>query len=123
MENKRKHLELIQGVINRIAGYLFLLKGWAITLVAALFTLSAKDANPKYVIVAYFPVITFWILEGYFLSQERSFRCLYDDVRKLNEGEIDFSMDTRTYRQDERNGWLRSIFSPTLLWFYLPLIL
>jgi len=122
MENKRQHLEMIQGVINRMAGNLFFLKGWAITLIAALFALAAKDANPKYIFVAYFPVLIFWILDGYFLSQKRLFRDLYDDVRKRDEKDIDFSMDTRGYRKNERNSWLCSMFSPTLLWFYVSLI-
>jgi len=122
MENKRQHLEMIQGVINRMAGNLFFLKGWAITLIAALFALSAKDTNPKYIFIAYFPILIFWILDGYFLSQERLFRDLYDDVRKRDEKDIDFSMDTREYRKKERNSWIRSMFSPTLLWFYLSLI-
>ena len=122
MENKRQHLEMIQGIISRMAGNLFFLKGWAITLIAALFALAAKDANLKYIIVAYFPVLIFWILDGYFLSQERLFRDLYDDVRKRDEKDIDFSMDTRKYKVNERNGWLRSMFSPTLLWFYVSLI-
>jgi hypothetical protein len=122
MENKRQHLEMIQGVINRMAGNLFFLKGWAITLIAALFALSAKDTNPKYIFIAYFPVLIFWVLDGYFLSQERLFRDLYDDVRKFDEKDIDFSMDTRKYRKNERNSWLRSMFSLTLLWFYLSLI-
>lgn len=113
---------MIQGVINRMAGNLFFLKGWAITLIAALFALSAKDTNPKYIFIAYFPILIFWILDGYFLSQERLFRDLYDDVRKRDEKDIDFSMDTREYRKKERNSWIRSMFSPTLLWFYLSLI-
>ena len=121
-ENKRQHLEMIQGVINRMAGNLFFLKGWAITLIAALFALAAKDANLKYIIVAYFPVLIFWILDGYFLSQERLFRDLYDDVRKRDEKDINFSMDTREYRKNERNSWICSMFSPTLLWFYVSLI-
>lgn len=123
MENKRQHLEMIQGVINRMAGNLFFLKGWAITLIAALFALSAKDANTQYFFIAYFPVLIFWILDGYFLSQERLFRNLYDDVRKRDEKDIDFSMDTRIYKDNPRNGWLYSMFSPTLLWFYLSLAL
>ena len=69
MENKRKHLELIQGIINRMAGNSFLLKGWSVTLVSAVFALSAKDANHAYFSIAYFPVIMFWILDGYFLSK------------------------------------------------------
>jgi hypothetical protein len=122
MENKRKHLEMIQAVINRMAGNLFFLKGWTITLIAALFALSAKDANPKYTFVAYFPVVIFWVLDGFFLSRERLFRALYDHVRKLDETAIDFSMDAGPYRKNKRNSWFRSMFSPTLLWFY-PLLI
>ena len=44
-----------------------------------------KDANTNYIFVVYLPVIIFWILDGYFLSQERSFRALYNRVRKLDE--------------------------------------
>ena len=123
MENKRHHLEMVQGVISRMAGNLFFLKGWAITLIAALFALAARDTNPKYIIIAYFPVFVFWILDGFYLRQERLYRDLYDDVRRRDEGEIDFSMDTRKYNSNERNGWLCSMFSATLLWFYVPLII
>lgn len=77
MKNKRKHLEFIQGVINRMAGNLFFLRGWTITLIAALFALFVKDANHDYIFVVYFPVIIFWVLDGYFLSQERLFIALY----------------------------------------------
>lgn len=122
MENKRKHLEMIQAIIERMAGNLFFLKGWAITLIAALFALAAKDANSKYIIVAYFPVIIFWILDGYFLHQERLFRALYDHVRKLDEADIDFSMNTRRQQENEHYSWTSSMASVTLLWFYVPLI-
>ena len=122
MESKLKHLEIIQGVINRMAGNSFLLKGWAITLVAALFALFAKDNNHAYILIAYLPVIIFWILDGYFLSQERLLCNLYDDVRKFDEKEINFSMDTTNYKKDKQNSWVYSIFSTTLSWFYLPLI-
>ena len=76
-EDKLKHLEFIQTAINRMSANSFLLKGWSVTLVAALFALAAKDANPKYVIVAYLPVLIFWFIDGYFLFQERLFRALY----------------------------------------------
>ncbi|MGI6314956.1 MAG: hypothetical protein ACOXZY_03585 [Patescibacteria group bacterium] len=122
MENKRKHLEFIQGAINRMAGNLFFLRGWTITLIAALFAFFVKDANTDFIFVIYFPVIIFWILDGYFLSQERLFRALYNHVRKLDEKEIDFSMNTNKYNDDKRNDWLHSMFSSTLLFFYLPLV-
>ncbi len=122
MENKRKHLEFIQGAINRMAGNLFFLRGWTITLIVALFAFFVKDANTDFIFVVYFPVIIFWILDGYFLSQERLFRALYNHVRELDEKEIDFSMNTSEYNDDKRNGWIYSMFSSTLLFFYLPLV-
>ena len=122
MENKRKHLEFIQGTINRMTGHLIFLRGWTITLIAALLALFVKVTNHNYIYVVYFPVIIFWILDGYFLSQERLFRALYDHVRKLGEKKIDFSMDTSEFKQDKKNSWVFSIFSSTLLFFYLPLL-
>lgn len=122
MENKRKHLEFIQNAINRMANILFFVRGWTITLITALFILFVKDANTNYIFVVYFPVIIFWILDGYFLSQERLFRALYNHVRKLDEKEIDFSMNTEEYKKDKRNSWVYSMFSVTLLFFYLPLV-
>src|SRR5258708_3637589 len=73
-EHKLKHLEFLQFVITRMASNSFLLKGWSVTLVAALFALAAKDSDKKYIVVAYFPVSVFWILDAYFLSKEKQFR-------------------------------------------------
>ena len=64
MENKRKHLELIQGVINRLAGNSFLLKGWSVFLISALFALSAPGSRVEFVYLAYIPVLVFWGLAG-----------------------------------------------------------
>ena len=118
MDNKHKHLEFLQGAINRMASNLFLLKGWTITLIAALFALSAKDSNKAYVLIAYFPAFLFWVLDGYFLSQERRFRALYDHVRKLDKNQIDFSMDTAPFKNEWRNTWPGAMLSKTLLTYY-----
>lgn len=119
--NKHKHLDFIQAAINRMASNLFLLKGWSITLIAALFALAAKDANQLYILIAYFPLFIFWALDSYFLSQERKFRALYDHVRVLDESLIDFSMDTRPFSNDDRNTWLGALCSQTLVIYYLGL--
>jgi len=122
MENKRKHLEFIQGVINRMAGNLFFLRGWTITLITALLALLVKGTNLDYIFVIYYLVIIFWILDGYFLSQERLFRDLYNHVKTLDEKDIDFSMDTKKYKKDKKNSLVSAMFSPTLLVFYLSLV-
>jgi len=49
VENKPKHLEFIQGVINRLSTNSFLLKGWSVVLVSALFALSAPDSRAAFV--------------------------------------------------------------------------
>ena len=59
-DHKVSHLEMIQGVINRMAGNSFALKGWAVTLVAGIFALSSKDADRTYFIVASY--FGFWTL-------------------------------------------------------------
>lgn len=119
--NKHKHLEFLQTAINRMAGNLFLLKGWSITLIAALFAVAAKDTNKAYAALAYFPLLVFWTLDGYFLSQERCFRALYDHVRTFSESQIDFSMDTRSFKSEYRNTWPGAMFSRTLFVYYVSL--
>lgn len=118
MTQKLKHLDFIQAIINRMAHNSFMLKGWSVILVSALFALTAaKDAKLIFVAFAYFPVIMFWILDGYFLWQERLFRKLYDHVRIMDESNIDFSMNTSDF-VGGKNRWHRSMFSITLNIFY-----
>lgn len=117
MESKLKHLELIQGVINRMAGNSFLLKGWSVTLASALFALSAKDTNPFFVYLAYFPCVTFWALDGYYLRQERLYRELYKEVARRQPNRIDFSMSTANFEEDIES-WISTCFSATLRMFH-----
>lgn len=121
MENKRKHLEFIQDVINRMARGSFLMKGWCITIVAALIALATKENNSNFVVVTIIPIVMFWILDGYFLFQERLYRALYDEVRIKKEEQIDYSMNTSSF-MGGRKTWFRSMFSKTLNLLYVALI-
>lgn len=116
-ENKQAHLEMIQGVINRLSNNSFLLKGWTVVLVSALFALAAANSRVYFIYLAYFPAVAFWILDGYFLWQERLFRALYDHVRKLKDQEIDFSMDVK-FLMGQVRPWFEVTRSTTLLMFH-----
>ena len=118
MESKLKHLEFIQGVVNRLASDSFRIKGWAVVLVAALFVLLARDGRVDFMYIGLVPVFFFWGLDGYFLWQERLFRALYDHVRSLDESAIDFSMDTSAYKTGYTRTWLGAALSRTLTSFY-----
>jgi hypothetical protein len=121
MDRKLKHLDFIQGVINRLSTNSFLLKGWSVVLVSALFALSANNSNVKFVFLAYFPAVAFWALDAYFLTLERSYRALYEKVRALQPDEIDFSMDTSAVRNGAA-GWASALLSKTLIVFHGALI-
>ena len=121
MEAKLKHLEFIQNVITRMNTNSFLLKGWAITLVSALFALAAKDANQNYAYTACIAIPMFWILDGFFLSQERQYRGLYAHVAQLTAAQIDFNMNAQAYAIG-KNRWAPAVFSRTLIVFYSALI-
>ncbi len=117
MESKLKHLDLIQGVINRMASNSFSLKNWTIVLVSALFALAVKNSDTVFIAIAFLPAAAFWLLDGYFLRQERLYRKLYDRVRKLDNKDIDFSMNTSDFLTDV-DSWLRVCLSYTLCIFY-----
>jgi hypothetical protein len=121
VDRKLKHLEFIQGVINRLSTNSFLLKGWSVVLVSALFALSANNANVRFIMLAYIPAIIFWGLDGYFLSLERIYRRHYERVRTKNAEDIDFSMDTSDI-QSGFNEWASATLSKTLMPFHGALI-
>jgi hypothetical protein len=118
-EDQRKHLEMIQAIITRMAGNSFLIRGWSVTLVSALFALSAKDADRAFVVVGYFPCVLFWVLDAYYLSQERKFRSLYESLRA--KVTTDFGMDTAS-SATSRDSWESSFFSKTILMFHGAII-
>ena len=122
MENKLKHLEMIQNIINRLANNSFFLKGWTVIFIAAVLGFALKDSKPVYVWLAVIPTLSFWALDGFYLRQERLFRELYDKVRNLEDSEIDFSMDTSHMEKGVKN-WFFICFSKTILFFYLPILI
>ena len=82
-------------------------------MVSALFALAAGDKNPLFVYVAYVPALLFWLLDAYFLRQERLFRKLYGGVCAGEE--TDFSMDTSKFQVA---SLARVAVSQTLLMFH-----
>ncbi|MDE0502702.1 MAG: hypothetical protein OXI86_01385 [Candidatus Poribacteria bacterium] len=114
-----EHLKITQAVINRLGRNSFLVKSWSMTIIAAAMVLIAKHEveNPNFVLALVFPVVGFWILDGYFLWQERLFRKVYDKVRV--QPDTDFQMDVAKHRGKPKCSWVSAIFSVTLVIFYL----
>jgi hypothetical protein len=119
LDAKVEHLKLIQGTISRLAGNSFLLRGWTVTLVAALFAFGAKEADRVFVVIAWVPLLVFAGLDAYYVMQERLYRDLYTTVAAKPEAATDYSMDTTPFQMDRT--WWRSLVSTTVLGFYLPM--
>lgn len=111
-----KELELIQGVIERMASNSFYIKGWAVTLVAAVFVL---EGGTNRVWIAFLPIMIFWILDAYYVRQERLYRHLYSWVIDNRRSTSDHLFDLETTRFEDKVGSHgKMMFSLTLLWFY-----
>ena len=118
IEKKVRYLEMIQGVINRMASNSFMLKGWAVTLASGVFVLTPVDGNLFFFLVAYIPIVCFWVLDSYYLAEERAYRKLYKEARKLDESDVDFNM---TAEKVGKKAICKCMFSISELLLYIPL--
>lgn len=142
-DDKRQHLDFIQGVITRHNSNSFLLKGWTITITAALYALAGAVKEPNIMFIAMMPIVFFWGLDAYYLANERCFVDLYNAVAKgsfivpkttilkakfdkdVMEHEIGsitpYSMPFKKFKIWMDNRWFTVFKSTTIFWFYAPL--
>ena len=83
----QKHLEIMQGVIQRMAENSRYCKLWCVTLVSAVLVLVARAEKPEYALVALVPAAMLTVMDAYYLALERGYRRSYSEfVDKLHEG-------------------------------------
>ncbi len=115
LEIKIAHLGFIQGVINRMGNNSFLVKGWFVTLMTAVFALTEKP-NACFVYLAILPLVLFWWLDAFLLHQEKLYRKLYEKVVMDEKLDI-FTMKADKYKK-EADCFFKVFFSKTLIGFY-----
>ena len=119
VESKIKHLELIQAVITRLSEHSFRLKTFGlIQVVGAMVALVSGKVNALVFFVPVGASLVIWGLDAWFLREERAYRALFDHVRKLDEGDVDFSMDAG----GRREKLVSVALSSTLSVFYPMLV-
>ena len=124
MENKIKHLEMIETIIERMGNNSFQLKGWAVALVSIIVALAARETDRKFFILAFIPLIAFWFIDSFYLQTERKYKQLYKNVLMKQESEIDFNMDTDDINvKGTRQRFWRCFFSETESLFYGSIII
>jgi hypothetical protein len=123
-EDKRKHLDYLQAIITRMNTNSFQIKNMAVVILTAMFALFAATPKVLLIFLSGFPLIIFWLLDAYYLQQERKFRALYEDVAGLTNH---FEIITYDMSPDKYTGngcsFTESFFSKTILSFYGPLFI
>jgi len=120
----QKHLDVLQGIIQRMAGNSSAAKTWCITIVSALLALGAGGQAPALGWITLLPVLMFWVMDSYYLSLERAFIKLYrQSVYAAYCGELK-PEDLRftTPLESSLKDWWSAFFSTSVLVFY-PVIL
>ncbi|MFJ3416948.1 hypothetical protein ACIPN8_11425 [Streptomyces sp. NPDC086082] len=116
-ETRVKHLELLQVTIGRFGTNSFLVKGWAMAVNGGLVTVAAGGAGWAVAVIALMMTWGFWLLDTYYLEQERLFRSLYDRSLTPDPGQVPlFSMDVGRYAQSV--PWRVVAMSRTMRLFY-----
>ncbi len=118
-----KEIDLIQGVIQRISGNSFLLKGWLISLITVILAFS-KDSIMIANLTAFgmflcLAVVIFWYMDAFFLHKERCFRKLYEWVianRETSDEHL-YSLDYKRFQSAVKKPW-QLMASSTLLPIY-----
>ena len=124
-EEKLKHLEFIQNIITRMNTNSFQIKGWTVTIISAVLAIYASTKNYYFILAGIFPALIFWFLDTYYLTQERKFRGLYNDVAGISKNPKKikpFAMRPDLYTKGKYSYW-NVFFSTTILKLYLSIII
>lgn len=85
----RTHLELVQGVIERMATNSRSCKVWCVTVAAAVLVLVARTGEAQHALIALVPTWLFLVLDAYYLALEEAFIAAYNKfVAKLHDGRL-----------------------------------
>lgn len=125
-DRKIAHLTFIQSVIVTMTCLSFAVKAGSLATVLTFLAVSAPESRSVLMLLAILPVKFFWVLDGYYLWQERQFRFAYDRVRVAKDEKIDFNIlfHARSFLDNNLNPcrWSQSIFSVTLVLFHGALL-
>lgn len=122
-EDRRKHLDLLSGAINRMAGSSVAAKGWSITLAGAAFGVALVRESWPLIALGILVVLAFGLLDTRYLENERRARNVYNRVADDNSV-APLSMKALATSSTKEHWWWPARFrSWSILYFYGPLAL
>jgi hypothetical protein len=120
----QSRLEMIQGVINRLAGNSSAYKGWMVTITAALLGVAINNHKPVLAWLGVYVVCILAILDAYYLALERSYRDLYKTAAKDQLKADDWTENNWSLAATRPGlaGVLTAVLSPSVWPFYLSAV-
>lgn len=109
------HLNMVQGIIGRVAGFSATVKNFSVTLAAAAVAVNLAEDQKGLLWIALGAVLLLLIIDAYYLAQEKAFRDLYDEIAERPLSQAD---DLRIKRPPLRP--LRAVQSFSVWAFYAP---
>jgi hypothetical protein len=108
------HINLLQGIINRLANNSSSCKAWCLALVGALIGLAGATRTPAIVTFALVPVVIFGFVDTMYLAQEKAYRELYESiVTAVRTGSYGLAnaFDAKAKRTLRHVGWALASWS------------
>ena len=98
LQRVAEHLNMVQGVVTRMAGNSVQMKTWAVSLVSACLVFSGLSDNPHWLIGAggCVPVIALWTIDARYLHVERCYVKLHEAI-VAGESVEPFDLDYHPY--------------------------
>ena len=115
----QKSVEILQGIITRMAGNSAQCKTWCISLSSAILVVSVTTKRPVVAFVAFLPTVILMLMDAYYLSLERDFRKAHtyfldrDDIREVYRIHVDSGFCLRWHRT------IAAVASPAVVPFYV----
>jgi hypothetical protein len=118
-ELRIKHLEMLQSLITRMAGYGASFKSYCITVTTAVIGFAFTLHRPAVAGLALLPVIAFGVADAQYLRVERRFREVFNLVRKESWDTMpSFEINLQSA---PAQSFMSAATSWSIVWFYTPL--
>jgi len=119
---KFQYLQMIQEVIGRMSTISSVVKGFTITIAVAVATILSGDFVENWMIwIFILPLLSLIMLDIYYLTLERKYRILFEDVR-TEKHHLDYSLTLPSDINAKVSVW-NCLYSKSILMFHLPILI
>lgn len=123
-DKKIAYLQMIQEPIGRMSTSSAIFKGFSATIVAGIASLTYKDLNVWVMILSFLPVLAFALLDVYYLTLERKYRFLYEQVLSgEHKANLSMKLSLNKAEKKQANARIRDCLKSPSIYLFYPLML